>query len=432
VLNAVVYECFDEARRVASGPLSGPFAGVPLLLKDLGCPVAGHPSHSGSIVLKRAGVTADRDSALARRFKDAGFVILGRTNVPEFGLVSDTQNRAYGVTRNPWDLERTPAGSSGGAAAAVAAGMVAVAHGSDGGGSIRMPASNCGLVGLKASRGRISEAPGGDPMFGHIVSGVLTRTVRDTAAIVDAIAGPEPGDPVVAPAPSAPFVEAVSRRPGPLKIGFVVSSPSTKHATDPACSAGVEIAAELLEDAGHHVENAWPAALFDERYWPNWFDTLSPVVTLIVDDALLLAGDEDATFDAVTKLWDRRGREITAAELTAAIGWLDDYRRRIAAWWADGYDVLVTPVSTQPAALLGRFWSYPGGIEDSVDILQYAPQFNSTGQPAISVPIDWTDAGLPVGVQLVGRYGAEEMLLSLAAEIEERRPWAHRCPPSVA
>jgi amidase len=432
-VNAVIQPRFDQARAEAAGRLAGPFAGVPLLLKDLGCPVKGHPDHRGSQVLKEAGYRSDHDSALARRLKAAGFVILGRTNAPEFGLISDTRNRAYGATRNPWDLTRTPGGSSGGSAAAVAAGMTPVAHGSDGGGSIRMPASHCGLVGLKPSRGRISDSPDpGDPLWGHSVSAVVTRTVRDTAALLDVMAGPEPGDPTVAPPIAGRYLDAVAWRPGPLRIGFVTGSPSVKYATHPACSAAVENAATLLERLGHRVENAWPAAMFDEQYWPTWFDALSPHVTLAVDHAAALAADREASFDVVTEMWARRGRELSATELIAALAWLDGFRRRVTSWWAGGFDVLITPVTTTPPAVSGFPWSYPGGMEDSVHSLQYTPQFNTTGQPAISVPATWTEEGLPVGVQLVARYGEEHVLLSLAAQLEELQPWADRYPAPAA
>jgi amidase len=435
VINAVIYECFEQALVQAARPLSGPFAGVPLLLKGLGCPIEGHPDHRGSLALRQVDHRSTHECALAKRFADAGFVIVGRTNVPELGLVSDTRSSAYGATLNPWDLPRSPGGSSGGSAAAVAAGMAPVAHGADGGGSIRMPASHCGLVGLKPSRGRVSEAPdAGDPLFGHSASGVLTRTVRDTAAVLDVIAGVEPGDPTVAPVGAGSYLDAVGRPPRPLRIGFVTESPNPEYRTDDECRTAVETAARLLEEAGHAVEPTWPSALFDKWFWSKWFDALSPHVSLAVDGIrALVAPDSDVRFDAVTELWDRRGRQLSATELTSALLWLDDFRRRLALWWADGFDVLVTPVTIAPAPASGFFWSYEGGIEDSVHSLQFTPQFNTTGQPAISVPVHWTDAGLPVGVQLVGGYGQESLLLSLAAQIERLAPWADRYPaPAVA
>jgi amidase len=431
VINAVTWERFDEARKHAQQGHTGdaPFAGVPLLLKDLGCPAAGFPDHQGSIALKERENVCDHDSSMVRRFKDAGFVILGRTNVPEFGLISDTQNRAYGVTANPWNTAHTCGGSSGGSAAAVASGMVPVAHGNDGGGSIRIPASHCGLVGLKTSRGLISHAPdAGDPMFGHVSSGVLTRSVRDTAHLVDILAGREPGDPTTPAAPTGRYSDALSRPSRRLRIGFVDQPAGPKYGPHPDVLQAVSTAAELLAGLGHEVEQNHPGAMFEEQYWSKWFDALSPTVTSAVDWVRGIDPARPAEFDAVTMLWADHGRGMTASDLAETLDWLDAYRRRLAGWWAGGFDLLLCPTMVTPPPVLGWLWSYPEGIRDSVDILQFTPQFNSTGQPAISVPMTWTDDNLPVGVQLVATYGQDALLLQVAAEIEAARPWASRYP----
>jgi amidase len=431
-INAVPYERFEAALKEAAGPLSGPFAGVPLILKGLGAAAREEPDDQGNVTLQRLGATHGHDSHVVRRLRRAGFVVLGRSNVPEFGLVSDTQNAAHGITRNPWNTAHTPSGSSGGSAAAVASGMVPVAHGTDGGGSIRMPASACGLVGLKASRGRISDGPGeADPLYGHATNGVLTRTVRDTAALLDVLSGPEPGDPVVAPAPERPFAEAARSGGAPLRIGFVAEAPGGTWSTDSRVADAVRAVAALLAESGHRVEESWPRPMFDEQYWRTWFDVLSPAVALAVGETerRAAAAGIPAQFDAVTHHWAARGRGIDAVTHTRAQLWLDDFRRRMAAWWSDeGYDVLLSPVLLGPPMRVSHFWSYPEGIRDSVDALRFTPQFNSTGAPAISVPAAWTDDDLPIGVQLVARYGEEAVLLRLATQIEETRPWAGRYP----
>lgn len=427
-VGAVTYTRFDEARVEAKGSLSGPFAGVPILLKDLGGTAAGQPHHRGNITLKQLDIRPGRDSAIVRRLKEAGFVLLGRTNTPEFGLISDTVSPAYGATRNPWNLERSPGGSSGGSAAAVACGMVAVAHGSDGGGSIRMPASHCGLVGLKPSRGRISEAPVGDRLLGHNASGVLTRTVRDTAALLDVLAGPEPGDTVVAPTVPGGYVNALAGASRRLRIGVATESPSERYPTSTACSEAVRKAAATLTEAGHVVDVGWPEAIFDEQYHRYWLDTLSTMVTLAVAEVEALAEPEAAEFDVVTHYWNAHGQRVSGYAIAGALVWIDDFRRRMASWWESEFDLLLTPVLPTPPAPSGHFWSYPEGIDDSIGCLQFTPHFNTTGQPAISVPMSWTDDGLPVGVQLVARYGEEHVLLAVAAELEQRNPWADRYP----
>jgi amidase len=433
-LNAVVWERFERAREeaLAISDAEAAFAGVPLLLKDLGCPAAGEPDHQGSIALKQRGNVYDHDCSITRRFKAAGFITLGRTNTPEFGLVSDTSNRAYGPTRNPWNTGHTPGGSSGGSSAAVAAGMVPVAHGNDGGGSLRIPAAHTGLIGLKPSRGRVSHAPdAGDPMLGHVTSGVLTRSVRDTASIMDVLAGAEPGDPGRPPLHAGGLGSAVTPPVTGLRIGFVTQLDASRWVTHPECIRAVETAASWLEDLGHSVEASHPAALAEEDFWGKWFDALSPTITSAVEWVKAKDPNMDAEFDAITDLWADRGRAMSARDLVETLDWMDRYRRRMASWWAADHDILLCPVFLTPPPALGSFWSYPDGIVDSVNILRFTPQFNSTGQPGISVPILWTADNLPVGIQLVADYGREDLLLNVAAQIELAHPWNHRYPAAT-
>jgi len=429
-LNAVIEERFEQARtEAATVPKEAVFAGVPFLVKDIGCSLAGSREYQGSQVLKRKGQISDHDCAIVRRLRAAGCVILGKTNVPEFGVVSDTRNQAYGSTQNPWNLAHTPGGSSGGSGAAVASGMVPVAHGNDGGGSIRIPGSHCGLVGLKPTRGRVSHAPdAGDPMFGHVSSGVLSRSVRDTARMMDVLAGAEPGDPSVAPPITGSFSDAALRRPGVLRVGFETETMDARWTTDPNCRKAVEEAADLLSRLGHQVDAAHPAAMFDERYWSKWFDALSPTVTSVVKRAQSDDPSVVADFDPIALHWSNRGEHMSAQDLVETLEWLDAFRRSVTGWWSDGHDILLCPVFVSPPPVGGLFWSYPEGVQDSVDILRFTPQFNTTGQPAISIPWLWTETNLPVGVQLIAAYGREDLLLSLASQIESIHPWSQRYP----
>lgn len=425
-INAVVHLDAERALRDADAPLSGPFAGVPILLKDLGVTLAGDPDHQGSAVRRRAGLTAAVDSSVVTRLRRAGFIPLGRTNTAELGLYSETSNAAYGATANPWDQTRSAGGSSGGSAAAVSAGMTAVAQGTDGGGSIRNPAAHTGLVGLKVSRGLISAAPGGESMFGHSQIGVLTTTTRDTAAITDVLTGVETGDPVVAPNIHKVFANEMLRGRTGLRIGLLDHDPGGLWPVDPAIRDAVQETGRVLEGLGHHVEIAWPEAMFDSRYAENWFAALSPFAALWRDAALAEAGGEP-DFNVITEYWADRGREMTSTAHLRALMWLDDLRRRIAAWWTSGFDVLLCPVIPVQPRPLGAFWDRPSGLQDSISILRFTPQFNTTGQPAISVPAGIAD-GLPVGVQLVGAYGTDGMLLDLAHQLETARPWPHLAP----
>jgi amidase len=435
-LNAVILPRYDEARARAAGTLpEGPFRGVPFLLKDLGANFAGWPNHNGMRALKDAGWTTPVDAHLARRFAEAGFVTLGRTSTPELGLAPTTEPDAYGATKSPWSPVHSPGGSSGGSSAAVSAGIVAAAHASDGGGSIRIPASHCGLVGLKPSRGRNSFGPElGERWFGCSAEHVVTRSVRDCAAILDATHGPAPGDPYGAPPPRRPYRSEVGADPGSLRLGLLDHGLRgvTIHAD---CTEAARSAARALEDLGHRVEESHPEALEDPEV-PMAF-----VKVVMASTAWALAswgaklGRTLGEDDVEVMTWElaKRGREIAAPELAAAVGFMHALGRRTAAWHELGFDLLLTPTCGQPPPRLGELVSTrEQGLLGFVRAAPYGlftSPFNLTGQPAISLPLHWNAAGLPIGVQLVAPYGREDLLFQAAAQLEEALPWRHRKPP---
>ena len=352
-LNAVIRTRFDEARREAAGPLpDGPFRGVPIVLKDLLCYTSGEPVHEGMGVLKEANYIAPRDQELARRFRTAGFVVVGRTNTPELGILPTTEPVAYGPSRNPWDPGRSTGGSSGGSAAAVASGMVPVGHGNDGGGSIRIPASECGLVGLKPSRARVSLGPEfGDVMGGLVCELAVTRSVRDTAAVLDAVAGPAPGDPYAAPLPARPYVEEVGAPPGRLRIGVQIEAFGGTATTDPECVTAAERAAALLEAAGHRVDAAHVAALdapeFVEKFVLVWSAGTAYDVDHYWPGKLgRPIGQDDV--EPLTWALAEIGRSANAGDFLAAREWLQAVSRDVACWYEDGFDVLLTPTVAEP------------------------------------------------------------------------------------
>src|SRR2546429_4257748 len=386
-------------------------------------------------LVRRPGWVEGEDTYLVAKSRAAGLVFVGRTNVPELGSLPTTEPDAYGPTRNPWDTARSSGGSSGGAAAAVAAGLVPAAHANDGGGSIRIPASECGLVGLKPSRGRISCGPGlGELLGGLATEGVLTRSVRDTAAILDVIAGPMPGDPYTAPPPARPFAAEVGAAVGKLRVGLLTRPPGGQFASHPDTVAAAEGAARLLTSLGHTVEASHPEALDDlesARHFTTMYATgmahLLDVLGLIVGRKL---GPEDV--DALNWGLAEMGR-CPAEEYLAAREWIARYTRRVASWWAGGFDLLLTPTLTAPPPPLGHFAPDPRdpltvGIRAS-QLAAFTSPFNLTGQPAISLPLPWGTEGLPIGVQLVAAYGREDLLIRVAAELEAARPWADRRPP---
>jgi amidase len=437
-LNAVIHPLLDEARVAATGDLpDGPFRGVPLLVKDLSCYMQGVPVHEGMRALRDAGHVADHDMLITQRLRNAGFVILGRTNVPELGILPTTEPLAYGPTHNPWDLDRSPGGSSGGSAAAVAAGIVAAAHANDGGGSIRIPASHCGLVGLKPSRARVSLAPDfGDVMLGLVIELAVTRSVRDTAAILDALHGPAPGDPYAAPPPARPYIEEVGAAPGRLRIGVMTTPPGGQFETHPECVTAARDAAAALEELGHHVEDGHPPEIDDPDLIANFIVRWTTAQDWNLKYWGAALGRELGPDDVEPCTWAlaEQGRSHTGGDLLRAVEEAQRSSRRLAAWWAeDGVDLLLTPTCAEPPPRLGEFDAPPDNpmapLMRAIPFGTFTAGFNTTGQPAISLPLHVTADGLPVGVQLVAAYGREDVLLRVAAQLEQARPWADRTPP---
>ncbi|HEX7355434.1 MAG TPA: amidase family protein [Mycobacteriales bacterium] len=434
-LNAVIHPLFDRARdQVKAGLGDGPFAGVPFLLKDFAAELAGTPFHEGTSLA--GDYVSTTTQLLTERFLAAGFVVCGKTNTPEFAILPTTEPRRYGASRNPWDTGRTTGGSSGGSAAAVAAGMVPVAHANDGGGSIRIPASCCGLVGLKPTRGRVSMAPQyGDVMSGLVAEHVVTRSVRDSAAVLDIVAAPVPGEPYVAPAPRGPsFLAATRSAPGRLRIGLVTDSPNGAP-VDPACVAAARDAAELCESLGHLVEPATLDGAADVV--PHFINVWAAGNAWIMADweARIGRAATEADVEPLTWALVEMGRGLSSPQYLTALQELQRASRVMAAQLTD-LDVLLTPTLAEPPPPLGTFDSPPGspldGLFRAASFVPFTPPFNVSGQPAISLPLHWSDAGLPIGVQVAGRYGDEETLLSLAAQLEQARPWSERRPPVSA
>ena len=433
VLNAVVTPLFETALAAAASPdlPDGPFRGVPFTLKDLWAMSEGDRFTNGIRALAEADFRAPCDTTLVARYRRAGLVFVGRTNTPELGLLPTTEPLAFGPTRNPWSLQHSPGGSSGGAAASVASGMVPAAHASDGGGSIRIPASACGLVGLKVSQGRISLGPFRQET-GLGVEHVVARSVRDSAALLDATHGPGVGDLVVAPAPARPYIQEVGADPGRLRIGIMSASARVEVA--PACRAAVERLGALLETLGHHVETTHPPALEDPEL-PAQFGALWAINTRSgVKAAEQWLGRPVVPGDIEPLTWTlfERAAAVTADEYVAAVAATAAYRRRVHQWWADGWDVLVTPTMAATPALLGEMAQNPqrplAPFAVSAKYAAFTSPWNVTGQPAISLPIAHDDAGLPVGVQLVAAYGGEDVLIRIAAQIEAALPWHDRHP----
>jgi amidase len=433
-LDAVIRTRFDAARAEAAGDLpNGPFRGVPFLLKDLGAHVAGEPAAHGLRSLH--DVARPDTSYLAQQFKAAGFITLGRTNVPQFGTTVTTEPVGFPPARNPWNRDHSTGGSSGGSAAAVASGMVAAAHANDGGGSIRIPASECGLVGLKPTRARVSQGPEiGEGWAGGTIDGAVTRTVRDAAAILDAISAPMPGEPYYAPALPGPLRGEVGRDPGRLRVGFLDHAGAEGYLDHPECRAAVAAATKLLGSLGHVVEESAPAAAYEEE-----FGQMFPVV-IAADSAKEIGEFEqllgrpipDEELEPRNLLYRDWGRSMSALDYLNARAWLGGWSRRMATWWED-HDILVTPTVAAPPPRIGWFTEDPAAEgQRIVSFIPYTAQFNMTGQPAVSLPLHWSADGLPVGVQLVAAYGREDLLVRLASQLEQAAPWADRRPPISA
>jgi amidase len=420
-LNAFVTVCGEGALATAQSidatPADAPFRGVPIGVKDL-APTAGIRTTYSSRAF--ANHVPDFDSAVVRRIRNAGFVIVGKTNTPEFGTVAFTESELNGATRNPWNTELTPGGSSGGSAAALAAGLVPAASATDGGGSIRIPASCCGLFGLKPSRGRVSTSPFG-AFEGLSTSGPLTRTVEDAAQLLDVLSGYEPGDPWWAPPPEQPFAAAPLSPPPRLRIA-VTSSPPVDLDVHPECIAALTSAAALLAELGHDVREGTPP-------WrePDLFDTfiaiwqVGPALQPVEDLSLLTPLNRGLVEAARAESAAAYGRKVASLQMLG---------RRIVAFWNE-VDVVLTPTLALPPVPIGWQEAVEGAIPQlrrNTEFTPFTAIANWTGLPAMSLPLHWTGDGLPIGVQAIGPPAGEALLLSLAAELEAARPWAHRRP----
>ncbi len=434
-LNAVIHDLSEKAVAAAAGELpDGPFRGVPMLLKDLACHSAGDPFHEGMAFLKRLQWREAEDTHLATAFRRAGFVFAGRTNTPELGILPTTEPAAYGAAHNPWDLGRSPGGSSGGSAAAVAAGLVPVAHANDGGGSIRIPASHCGLVGLKPSRARVSLAPDfGDVISGLVVEHVVSRSVRDSAAVLDAVCGAAPGDPYAAPARERPYAQELGADPGRLRIGLMTAPPGAQFETDPECVAAARAAAAALEQLGHHVEESYPSAVDEPEYIATFLVRWTAGIAWNLKYWEAKTGQAITAEDVEPSTWAlaELGRTHAAADYLRAVEFHQGTSRRIAQWWRE-FDLLLTPTTGERATPLGTFDPPPGEpaapIMRSVPLATFTAVFNATGQPAISLPVHWTADGIPVGAQLVAAYGREDQLIQVASQLEQALAWGERWP----
>ena len=430
-LDAVIRPRFDQARKEAAGDLpDGPFRGVPILLKDLGCMVAGERTAFGIGPLR--DMTWPVTSFLARMFRAAGFVAVGRTNVPEFGTTVTTEPMSFPAARNPWNPGHSTGGSSGGSAAAVASGMVPIAHANDGGGSIRIPASECGLVGLKPTRGRVSQGPLiGEGWAGGTIDGSLARTVRDAAGVLDVISTPMPGDPYYAPPLPRPLAQEVGADPGRLRIGVVDHAADERFLDDPQCRAAVAAAARLLESLGHHVTQSGPAAMFEHDFTAHFTTIIAAdtEATFRAFEAALGRPIGDAEIEPRNAAYRHAGRALSSVEYLQSRQWIGQWARRMASWW-DDFDVLLTPTLGAPPPELGWFTAAGPEAEGRriASFIPYTAQFNMTGQPAVSLPLHWTPDDLPVGVQLVAGYGREDVLVRVASQLEQAAPWAERLP----
>ncbi|MBV8407469.1 MAG: amidase [Alphaproteobacteria bacterium] len=414
---------------IAEGLPHGPFHGVPFLLKEI-VPLAGTPTWAGSRLLRNTP-PAEQDATLVERYKRAGLAIFGKTTTPEFGMAASTETSLTGITRNPWDPERTSGGSSGGAAVALATRVVPMAHGSDGGGSIRIPASCCGLFGLKPTRARTPSGPLVGEGWGSLaISHVLTRSVRDSAAMLDATHGPAPGDPYCAPPVAGSFLDAVGRPPGRLRVALQ-TAPFNGRAVDPDCLVGLQDAVRLMEELGHHVEPALP-----EVDWPELIDSLWVLVATNVRLAVLLAngGKEPAPGIVDTVIQDavEFARTLPGEACPKATRAIHRHGRRMAAFH-EKWDVLMSPTLAKPPVPLGpQHTNNPDLAAYREAVLSFSPftsPFNMSGQPSMSVPLHWTPTGLPVGVMFSAAFGNEALLLSLAGQLEKARPWVQRKPP---
>ncbi|MEX2207935.1 MAG: amidase [Myxococcota bacterium] len=433
-LNAVNMVWADHARAaILAGLPDGPFRGVPYLLKDLHAQVAGMPLSFGSRLYSR--FVSDTDSEITLRYRRAGLVIFGRTTSPEFGLTATTESVLWGVTRNPWNRERTSGGSSGGASAAVAAGILPAAHASDGGGSIRIPASCCALFGMKPTRARVPSGPhAGEGWGGMSTAHAVTRSVRDSAALLDATQGPDEGAPYHAPAPSLRYLEEVTRAPGRLRIGLQTDT-FNGAPTHPECRDAAIAAAKLCESLGHDVE---PVKLeVDAQALGRATQVLiASNVQATTEDAAAALGRELGSdlVETITFFMVQGARSATAADYARAIRTIHAAGRTVERFLSR-YDVLLSPTMASPPAAIGELALANPPSPDYIARIQaatgYTQLFNAAGQPAMSVPLAWASDGMPLGVQFAARFGDEATLFRLAGQLEQAQPWRERRPPAA-
>lgn len=451
-LNAVIFKMYEAARESAKKPLGdGPFTGVPMLLKDLISTVEGVPTSNGNKLWKN--IPASQDSELVRRWKKSGALILGKTNTPEFGLTPYTEPLAFGPAHNPWDTSRITGGSSGGSAAAVAARMVPFASGGDGGGSIRIPASACGIFGLKPTRGRTPTGPViGEAWHGFAIEHILTRSVRDSAAMLDATQGPDIGAPYYAPPLARPFLDEVSARPGKLRIAASAAPLLGKNIHADVLKAFAETVA-LLKDLGHEVIEAAPQ-MDGEAFSLAFVTILAAELRADIEEAARAAGKKVSVkdFDPASFGLGMLGKALSAEEYAAAARYLQTSARQVSRFCED-YDLLLTPTLSQPPVKVGALQpadsektlisligSFDGGgllkmlgiikplAAQTFEFMPWTPVFNVTGQPAMSVPLHWNAENLPIGMHFVGKFGDEATLLRLAGQLEQAKPWAQKAP----
>jgi amidase len=432
-INAVVCRLYDQARAaIAAGLPAGAFTGVPFLLKDLGAHYQGAVTSYGAALFK--DYVVDHDSEITIRYKRAGLVIFGKTNTPELGLASSTETRLFGPTRNPWHLGHSAGGSSGGSAAAVASGMAPMAHGTDGGGSIRIPASACGLFGLKPTRARNPMGPdAGEGWGGASVGHAITRSVRDSAALLDATCGPDVGDPYWAPPPARPFLDEVGRDPGRLRIA-ITTQPWNGQAVDAECAEAAMAAARLCESLGHHVEPASPV-VDAAALGAATLVVIGANLRVALESRAAALGRELGPDDSERITWLRAmdGHTARAADYARAIGVIHRTGRQVAPFFKR-FDVLLTPTMCRPPHPLGvidMMTTDPVAYGQAVlGTIAFTSLWNACGNPAMSVPLGWSRDGLPLGVQFVGGFGDEATLFRLAAQLETAQPWAGRRPPA--
>ena len=429
-LNFIATRLYETARAATSQIADGPFAGVPLPVKEMGAMIAGAPTTSGSRAT--AGSVAPFDNEIVQRFRAMGFNLFCTTTSPEMGLNFITESVLHGATRNPWNVELSPGGSSGGSAAAVAAGVAPIAHGNDGGGSIRLPASCCGLFGMKATRGRTPAGPLMEVFGGMVSDGAVSRSVRDSAAFLDGISAPELGAPYWAPPKADSYLAEVGREPGKLRIAFMRGYPGRQ--VDPECVAAVEDAAELLASLGHEVVEDQPLVDFDTMSRAH-YRIAGATTGAMIDMMGVLRGRPvaEGELEALTRIFLTQGRAESAVDYAQAVMTIRQAGRQVAEFM-QGYDVLLSPTVARARIRIGELnFTDPGlTLEEArtrlMGFATFTPIQNATGHPAASLPLYWTADDLPIGVQIAGRFGDEATLFRLAAQVEAARPWFQRRP----